>query len=53
MTRADYEEIKLEIVQLQLLEAIDKLRWALDQAPSRIDHYLNQSRKFLRKAKIL
>lgn len=39
MTMDQYLEIKEEIIAIGLLEASDKLRWALDNAPEWVDHY--------------
>jgi aminoglycoside phosphotransferase (APT) family kinase protein len=47
MIRADYEKIKEEIGWLQLLEAADQVRWALEKAPQRLDHCVGQLKKFL------
>jgi hypothetical protein len=53
MIRADYETIRDEIAQLYLLESIDKLRWALDAAPSRVDYYTKQSHMYINRANVV
>jgi len=52
MVRADYEVIKKEIITLQLLEAIDKFRWALDNSANQIEHYSRQVEKFVQKVEL-
>jgi aminoglycoside phosphotransferase (APT) family kinase protein len=51
MAKVDFNNIKSEIISLQLLEAVDKLRWAVDKAPHRIEYHSQQVKKFLLKAK--
>ena len=50
--RQDYEAIKEEIRVLQLLDALDKLRWAIDNSPNWIEHYNLRLMKFVKKAKL-
>jgi aminoglycoside phosphotransferase len=49
MSVIDYQEIKDEIHALQLLETIDKLRWARDKAPQRIDYFMQRLRWLLKR----
>lgn len=37
MPRAEYESMKVDIETLTLLQAIDKLRWAIDRKPDKIE----------------
>ena len=39
MKREEYESIKSEIDTLTLLQAIDKLRWAIDRSPDQISNF--------------
>ena len=39
MDRKEYEFIKPEIETLNLLQAIDKLRWAIDRSPDKIEEF--------------
>ena len=48
--RQDYEAIKEEIQVLQLLDALDKVRWAMDNAPNWIEHHKLRLMKFVKKA---
>lgn len=48
--RKDYEVIKEEIRVLQLLDAFDKVRWALDKAPNWIKHHKKRLAKFVQNA---
>jgi len=50
--RQDYEDIKEEIRVLQLLDAFDKLRWAMDNAPNWIEHHSLRLMKFVKKAEL-
>lgn len=52
MMRQDYETIRDEIKILQLLDAIDKVRWALDKAPQRVKHHHNRFNKFMERARL-
>lgn len=47
MSRNDFGSIKSDISDLQLLEATDKLRWAIDKAPQSTEYHKNQLVKFL------
>lgn len=49
LTFQDYEKIKSEIAQLNLLIHIDKLRWAIDRRKERIDHFSQEVRNKLAK----
>ena len=49
MTRWDYEVIKEEILVLQLLDALDKVRWAIDKAPHRVEHHSIRLANFAKK----
>jgi fructosamine-3-kinase len=49
MTESDYLDIKNEIMVLQLLVALDKLRWAMDKNTKRIEFYVAQVTKFVKK----
>lgn len=42
---ADYETMRSDIQALQMLEAIDKLRWAIDKSPESITHCTTQVAK--------
>ena len=48
MNRDQFNVIRSDIRALQLLEAVDKLRWALDKSPDRIDHHKNKLAELLR-----
>jgi fructosamine-3-kinase len=45
----DYETMKPQIRDLNLLVHVDKLRWALDRAPGRVEHYASEVEKKLEK----
>lgn len=47
MVRQDHETIKGEIKTLQLLDALDKVRWAMDRAPHRLGHHLGRFKRFV------
>ncbi|HYG83461.1 MAG TPA: aminoglycoside phosphotransferase family protein [Verrucomicrobiae bacterium] len=47
VTLEEFRVMSEEIETLQLLESLDKLRWALDKAPHRVDHYTRQFSKFV------
>ncbi len=48
MIRQDYEVIREEIKSLQLLDALDKVRWAIDRAPDRTGHHMERLKTFLK-----
>lgn len=45
LTFEQYLEIKEEIKAIRLLEAIDKLRWALERSPGDVEYYKNRIRR--------
>lgn len=45
LTIEEYDKIKDDVAVLHLLEAIDKLRWALDKAPHRTDYHKQRVKK--------
>ena len=47
MNVEEFNVISKDIETLQALEALDKLRWAFDKSPGRIDHYSQQFSKFV------
>lgn len=47
LSREQFLEIKPVIDKLFLIRAIDKLRWALDKNPSKLDHFKNNIDKVL------
>lgn len=50
LRRPDFEKLRDDILALQLLEAVDKVRWALEKAPDRVPHHASQVAKFLKRA---
>lgn len=52
MIRKDYVTIKSEIQVLQLLDVVDKIRWARDQSPQRLKYHVERLAKFVEKAEI-
>lgn len=39
MSRQEFDLIKLEIDMLELLQAVDKLRWAIDKKPDKVNEF--------------
>lgn len=48
LSKSEFEAIKPQIMNLQLLEAVDKLRWALDKAPEWVKAHKTRLVKHLR-----
>jgi hypothetical protein len=44
----EHERLKPELDRLFLLLSFDKLRWAIDRNPSRIDEYVGRAKAALR-----
>ncbi|PIR44508.1 MAG: phosphotransferase [Candidatus Vogelbacteria bacterium CG10_big_fil_rev_8_21_14_0_10_51_16] len=49
LTHQDFQEIRVEIDQLNLLIHMDKLRWAIDRKKERIEHFSQQVKTKLAK----
>jgi aminoglycoside phosphotransferase (APT) family kinase protein len=52
LSRSEYKNIKPEVDMLSLLAKTDKLRWAIDRSPARIEHYKNIVKNKLAKLRI-
>jgi len=48
LSAAEYEDLKPELARLFLLLSFDKLRWAIDRNPSRIEEYVGRAKMALR-----
>ena len=47
LSSADYSAMRSDINKLQLLESVDKLRWAIDKSPESIEHFKERVTNYL------